>query len=184
MNRGRPQGRARWLPAVVLALVLASPAAPAQEELLPSVKAAFVFNFIKLVSWPAPRFAGAVAPVEVCVQKGDAMQAALQESLEGRAVGPRAIRVAVVDGSADLGACHVLYLGAQFEPRYEPLMAAAAGQGVLLVDEGRRFSWPHGMIRLFLDGPRMRFELNLQSVERAGLKIDPKLIRLAQIAAR
>jgi len=184
MSRGRPRRGVRWLLALPLVLLLASPTAPAQDELLPSVKAAFVFNFIKLVSWPAPRFAGEESPVRVCVQKGDAMQAALQQSLEGRTVGPRAIRVTAVEGSADLDGCHVLYLGAQFEPRYEPLMAAVAGKGVLLVDEGRRFTWPDGMIRLFVDGQRVRFELNLQSVERAGLKIDPILIRLAQIAAR
>lgn len=38
------------------------------------------------------------------------------------------------------------------------------------------------MIRLFPGQNRMRFELNLESFERSGLKVDPRPIRLARIA--
>jgi hypothetical protein len=40
------------------------------------------------------------------------------------------------------------------------------------------------MIRLFQEQNRVRFELNLESLERSGLKVDPRLIRLARIATR
>jgi len=170
--------------AAALLLVLAQPAGSAVDTSLPQVKAAFVFNFIKLVSWPDRRFEGDNAPVQVCVLRGDAMEPALRQSLGGKMAGERPVEVIAVGGDESLAPCHVLYLGSQASTRYPSLMARVAGKGVLLVDEGEQFTWPDGMIRLFLEQSRVRFELNLDALERAGLKVDPRLIRLARIASR
>lgn len=165
-----------------LLLVLALPAGSATDTSLPQVKAAFVFNFIKLVSWPDRRFDDANAPVKVCVMRGDLMLDALRQSLSGKLVGSHPIEV--IQAEENLAPCHVLYLGAHVTDRYSALMASVSGKAVLLVDEGTAFTWPDGMIRLFLEQSRVRFELNLEAVERSGLKVDPRLIRLARIATR
>lgn len=167
-----------------LLLALLSPVAAAQEEVLPAVKAAFVYNFIKLVSWPEARFESPEAPARVCVYEGEPMAPALRQALEAKTFDGRGIRVLTLAPAAELAGCHVLYLGTPQQPRYLQLMARAGDKGLLVIDEGPAFSWPDGMIRLFLEEGRVRFELNLQSVERAGLKIDPRLIRLARIATR
>lgn len=174
---------------LLLALLLAAVAAPAPapaaaESSLPSVKAAFVFNFIKLVSWPEARLPAGGGPVQVCVIKGDEMEAALREALVDKVVGTHPLQVAALGMDDDFSPCHVLYLGAHSSARNAALMAQVRGKGVLLVDEGPRFAWPNGMIRLFQDDNRMRFELNLEALERSGLKVDPRLIRLARIATR
>jgi hypothetical protein len=174
------------LAAALLALAapaLATPAAPAESS-LPSVKAAFAFNFIKLTAWPDTRFAGPGAPLEVCVVKGDSMEDTLRGSLAGKVAGTRTVAVQSVGADDSFASCHVLYLGTQMAPRYAPLMGRAVSKGVLVIDEGPNFTWPDGMIRLFAEQSRMRFELNLEALERAGLKVDPRLIRLARIATR
>lgn len=81
-----------------------------------------------------------------------------------------------------MAGCHVLYLGARSAAHNAALMARVRGKGVLIVDDRAPFSWPDGMIRLFPGQNRMRFELNLESFERSGLKVDPRPIRLARIA--
>lgn len=172
---------AAWLAAALLALAPGL-AAPAESSTLPAVKAAFVFNFIKLVSWPESRLPDGAAPVQVCALRGDEMEAALRHALTGKLAGNHPIQVATVEPSDNLSACHVLYLGAGNVRT--ALMARVSGKGILLIDEGSEFSWPDGMIRLFQEQNRMRFELNLESLERSGLKVDPRLIRLARIAAR
>lgn len=174
--------RALTAAAAALLLVLAQPAGSAVETSLPQVKAAFVFNFIKLVSWPDRRFDDANAPVRVCVMRGDEMLEALRQSISGKLVGAHPIEVVLAEDN--LAGCHVLYLGDHVEDRYSALMASVSGKAVLLVDEGGAFTWPDGMIRLFLEQSRVRFELNLEAVERSGLKVDPRLIRLARIASR
>jgi hypothetical protein len=169
-----------WL---LLALLLAPGSLTAAAETsLPSVKAAFVFNFIKLVSWPETRLPSGGAAVQVCVIKGDEMEGALRQALQGKLAGAHPIQVVPMDADANLAACHVLYLGGRSATRNATLMSKVSGKGILLVDEGPRFTWPDGMIRLFQEQNRMRFELNLESLERSGLKVDPRLIRLARIA--
>lgn len=172
------------LTALLLAAATPVQAQAAADASLPSVKAAFVFNFIKLVSWPERRFESDSAPVQVCVLRGDSMEPALRQSLGGKMAGARPVEVSTVGSDDNLSGCHVLYLGSQASVRYTALMTRVAGKGVLLIDEGEQFTWPDGMIRLFLEQSRVRFELNLDSVERAGLKVDPRLIRLARIASR
>lgn len=178
----------RWRAGLAaLLLAVAAVPAPARAEVessLPSVKAAFVFNFIKLVSWPEARLPAGGGPVQVCVIKGDEMEAALRLALAGKLAGTHPIQVTALSGDENLTGCHVLYLGSRSSPRNAALMAKVSGKGVLLVDEGPRFTWPDGMIRLFQEQNRMRFELNLESLERSGLKVDPRLIRLARIASR
>jgi hypothetical protein len=177
----------RALPAlaVMAALALAAPAARAQGVAdLPAVKAAFVYNFIKLVTWPDNRFSSPAAPLQVCVLSEDPMEPALARSLGGKLVGSHVLEVTTLGPDGDVLQCHVLYLGSHALGRHESLMARAGGKGVLLVDEGPNFSWPDGMIRLFIEQNRVRFELNLESLERSGLRVDPRLIRLARIATR
>lgn len=165
------------------ALALASATAHAETSLT-AVKAAFVFNFIKLVSWPESRVPDAAAPLRVCVLRGDPMEEPLRQALGAKAVGLHPLEVAPLGPDDDFAACHALYLGSQAAPRYATLMARTAGKSVLLIDEGPQFSWPYGMIRLFLEQNRVRFELNLESLERSGLAVDPRLVRLARIAPR
>lgn len=174
---------ARLLFAAAL-LALAGPAGAAEAGSLPNVKAAFAYNFVKLTAWPDGRFAGPSAPLNVCVVKGDPMEEALRASLAGKPVGARAVAVLAVSVDENFSVCHALYLGSPLAPRYSALMSRAVAKGVLVIDEGDKFTWPDGMIRLYAEQARMRFELNLEAVERAGLKVDPRLIRLARIATR
>lgn len=170
--------------ALALGLVgLATPAA-ASDPQLPAVKAAFVFNFIKLVNWPESRVPDAAAPLRVCVLRSDAMEEPLRQILGTKSVGLHPLEVASMSQDEDFAPCHVLYLGPQAASRYPALMARTSGKGVLLIDEGPQFTWPDGMIRLFLEQNRVRFELNLEALERAGLAVDPRLVRLARVAPR
>lgn len=176
--------------AVLAAALLAAAALPlragaeAAAPTLAAIKAAFVYNFVKLVSWPDRRFDSDSAPVRVCVVRGDEMLEALRQSISGKLVGTHPVEVSAVSAEDSFADCHVLYLGAVLAGRYAPLEGRAAGKGVLVIDEGLQFTWPDGMIRLFQEQNRMRFELNLEAVERSGLRLDPRLIRLARIATR
>lgn len=169
--------------AVAIALLLAGGLAQADTGLA-AVKSAFVFNFIKLVSWDAERLPQPSTPINVCVLGGDPIEDPMKLTLANKAVAQHPLASLTVNADDSFTACHVLYLGPQAAPRYSALMARAAGKGVLVIDEGPQFSWPDGMIRLFLEQNRVRFEINLESMERAGIHADPRLIRLARIATR
>ena len=147
------------------------------------VKAAFVFNFAKLLTWPDDRFEDGNSALRVCTLKGDSAGGWLLPALDGKQAGERRVEAGEVE-MTQAADCHLVYLGYELEPRFEQLMPQLSGHGVVLVDEGARFTWPDGMIRLFEDAGRFRFEMNLATFESAGLRVDPRMIRLARIASR
>jgi hypothetical protein len=51
---------------------------------------------------------------------------------------------------------------------------------VLTVGEHERFLDQGGVMRLFLEDNRVRFSVNQQSADRAGLQISSRLLRLAR----
>lgn len=171
----------RLVRAAALVAALSAPPAVAAGTSLPAVKAAFLFNFIKLVDWPKERFAGDSAPLRICVLREDEMLHALRTSISGKLAGTHPIEIAEVFGDENLAVCHVLFLGDEAAERYVVLMKRVANKGVLVVDEGSQFTLPDGMIRLFLEQSRVRFELNLGAMERGGLRVDPRLVRLARL---
>lgn len=171
--------------AAAMAMLLAQ-SVQAQSGDLGALRAGFLVNFAKLSSWPDTRFETPDSPVRLCLHDADPNTKALSQSLGGKPVGARALQIVPINDlkSVKGGNCHIAYLGPELQTRLDELVPALAATGSLVVDEGSRFTWPDGMIRLFLEDGRMRFELNLSAVERAELKIDPRLIRLARLAVR
>lgn len=168
-----------------MALLLAF-TAQAQTGDLSALRAGFLINFAKLSSWPETRFETPESPVRLCLHETDSGTQVLSQALSGKAIGSRALQVILISDlkSVKGGNCHVAYLSPDLQIQFNELIPALATTGTLVVDEGSRFTWPDGMIRLFVEDGRMRFELNLSAVEKAGLKIDPRLIRLARLATR
>jgi hypothetical protein len=154
--------------------------ASAQEA--SAIRTAFVFNFIKLISWPESAFANKAGAYVICVPAQDPVLADLQSGLAKKQIEGRALDVRGIDQPNALPTCHVLYLGVQSRSLAASWMKQAALDPVLIVDEGERFSFPYGMIRLFSEGGRYRYELNVGALEAARLQADPNLIRLARIA--
>ena len=67
------------------------------------VKAAFVVNFLKFVTWPeAP--AAADAPIEVVVLGADDLARAIEQASAGQQIGGRSIKVRAVRRTGDIGA--------------------------------------------------------------------------------
>ncbi len=181
--------RRHFAPALLaIACVCSAPLSQAQDANADQVRAAFVYNFLKLVSWPDARSESPEQTLHLCLIADDPIQPALSGLLGGKQASERAISIVLIDREK-LGAsndqrhnCHAVFLGESLEADYPRIMNALSGPGVLLIDEGSRFSWPKGMIRLFSEDEYIRFEVNLKAMELAQLTVDPKLIRLARFA--
>ena len=78
--------------------------------------------------------------------------------------------------------CHIVFISRSEQPRLKQVLAALRSTSALIViDAGDAgdFCRTGGMIRFFMEGRKVRFELNQDAAERAGLKIDPKLKRVS-----
>ena len=159
---------------------IAGPNASAQVE--NSVKAAFVFNFMRFSEWPAQRLASPEAALTLCVWSGSARLAESLHSLAGRTVDQHALRVADIDRVEDLQRCHALFVSEAAQRRMPPgLLRQAEAQDVLTVGDAERFAADGGMIGLVPEGARMRFEINDRAVKRSAIKLSSHLYRLGRL---
>jgi hypothetical protein len=143
---------------------IAPPVAPESE-----LKAAFLVNFILFTDWPrdvdAPEY-------RICIFGGTAPAFA---RLESRSVRGRPLRVMDNPAPAQWRHCQVMYATDAAAGR--EAWQAAVGQPILTVSEGHDAP---GMLRLFVEGGRVRFAADLDAARAAGLTFSSKLLRLAR----
>lgn len=172
---------------ITLALGLALLSAPpgrAADRAAPSeydVKAAFLFNFAKFVSWPPTAFASPEAPVLIGVLGDNPFGGELARLATDVRVQGRAFEVKHATSLAPLQNCHVIFISASERERL-PQILAALGQAhslALTVGESENFLRDGGMIRFVIEQNRVRFEIRAETATAAGLGISSKLLSLA-----
>ena len=148
------------------------------------VKAAFVYHFAQFVTWPTEKFSSSQDPFVVCFSGEHALHALVEQTLSGKRVRGRSF-LFQRDISADTVAqCHILVMGSNSTGTEELLSPAARARGILTIGEHDEFIRQGGIIRLFLDGQKVRFGVNPTAAEQAQLVISSKLLRLAKIEER
>ncbi|MBI5639656.1 MAG: YfiR family protein [Nitrospirae bacterium] len=168
----------------ILALFLSFPAIRAYAEPGPfdeyAVKAAFLYNFAKFVEWPPSSFKDSHAQLIIYIigidPFGDKLDVLADKTVSGRKLLIR--RVAAYD---DLGKCHILFISRSEKDQLGNILKAIKNRNVLTVSELNNFCSSGGIINLFLEGDRVRFEINQRAAERAGLKISSHLLNLAKV---
>ena len=143
-----------------------------------AVKAAFLYNFTKFVNWPQSAFGDPATPFRVCVFD-PAFRRDVEEMLAGETMEGRPLRV-VTPEPGDVKSCHVAYFGPGEVERSPQLLAGMRSGPVLTVGEGSRFLQQGGLISFVLEGNRVRFDVNKRAVDRAGLTVSSKLLRVAR----
>ncbi|MBA4388494.1 MAG: hypothetical protein C0404_10970 [Verrucomicrobia bacterium] len=144
------------------------------------VKAAFVYNFVKFVEWPASRLHETNSPLILGVVGKSPITAALEAAVLGRKINGRHLIVKGVETAEDAGTVHLLYFPASEDSRLGELLPALADSGVLAVGESAAFAKQGGIITFVLQDDKLRFEINMNSANRAGLKVSAQLQKLAK----
>lgn len=163
---------------LVAALVVAGPSY-AQEALEREVRAVYLYNFARYITWPAAAFPDARTPVRICVQGTDPFGDALDRAVAGETINGRRLEAVRVRPGAPLRGCHILYAASLDDRRVAGTLTSIQGQPLLTVGEHGRFLDRGGMIRFRRVDNRVRFDINLKAVEANGLRISARLLGVA-----
>jgi hypothetical protein len=131
------------------------------------IKAAFIYDMIKATQWPKARSDNLV----ICVLGRDPFGAAW-ESIAGKPVNDRHLRITMLQGPKGFGGCDVLFVGTSERVRWPHIHADLASRPILTVSEMSGFSRDGGMVTLMNVDNRLRFDVNLRAVRDAGLSIN------------
>ena len=149
---------------------------PADEY---KVKAAFIFHFAQLVDWPADGLNAGDQSLNICVFEDESRLLDLQSTLEGKMVGSRALHVRLLNQLQDARGCNILFISRDDVRRQAAILRTLRGQPVLTVGETAGFLSDGGMIRLYLEKDKIRFDINASSADSSHLKISSRLLLLA-----
>jgi len=180
----RPRTQDKQLPYITIAIAcvfLAATALPAQQP-KPSeyqVKAAYLYNFGRFITWPARIAAGKDDSFAVCVLGQDPFGQTLDSTLGGEALDGKPVEVRRITRPQQAGDCRILFISSAEEKHLREILAALNQVGVLTVSDMAGFTRRGGMIQFVLEGDRIRFEINLANAESARLVLSSELLKVA-----
>jgi hypothetical protein len=154
---------------------------PAREY---EIKAAFLYNFTKFIEWPAQSFADAGAPIVIGVLGDSPCAEALERLVKDRKVNGRAIVVRRVESAAEARTTHILFVGSRQEQQFARLEPEIGSLPVLTVGESQAFEAGGGIVNFVPQDDKVRFEINIGSADRAGLRVSAQLQKLATVIRR
>jgi len=145
------------------------------------VKAVFLFNFAQFIEWPQDAFPDAATPICISVLGDDVFADTLEGMVKGETVKGRSVVIKRLHDVSDVATCHVLFVSRSEESRLPKIFSLLKNAGVLTVGECKDFAVREGVINFFLQGNKIRFEINPEAARRNGLKISSQLLSLARI---
>lgn len=144
-----------------------------------SIKAAFLYNFSSFVSWPE-KVARHHDEFELCVVGNDPFGKTL-DTLSGKSVHGQSLKIRRLTDGAITDTCQLVYISESETKRFARLLKKVRARPVLTVSDIDDFATHGGIIRFKLDSNKVRFDINVDAADRAGLNISSKLLSLATI---
>lgn len=142
------------------------------------VKAALVFNFAKFVDWSALPDR---APIRACVVGAQAIAAALVQIVGEETINGHAVEVSTPGVGTSWRECQLLFLGrTETRPSAEALRPVST-LPILTISDSPDFLEMGGIVEFYVERSRLRFAINLDAVERSGLRVSARLLGLAKI---
>lgn len=147
------------------------------------VDAAFLFKLARFVEWPPWAFASDDDPVHICLVGSDPFGRVLDDVVRGKRVNGRRV-VVFRDADVQAATCHILFAPAGSARELADLLHGRARAASLTVSDAPFFIDDGGMIGLYTDSHRARFEINLAAAESNGLRVSSRLVSLASRVTR
>ncbi len=145
------------------------------------IKAGFIYNFAKLVEWPAA-LTQKNQPIVIGVLENDQFAAVLDRVVNGKNLDGRPFVVKRLKSQEFRDcACHMLFVARAANARLPEIIEFQKTAAVLTISEAPDFARRGGMIAFVLEDSKVRFQVNVEAAKQSGLTISSRLLTLATI---
>ncbi len=164
----------------LLLAILASSFALAQASRATEsqVKAAYLYNFGKFVTWPTDQ-AKSSGAFEICVLGKDPFGPILDETVQGDKINGKEIEILRLSHLQEASGCNILFVSPSEESHLHGIVAEAQRMHVLTVSDIPHFAERGGTIGLVKQEDRIRFEVNRTRAEQCHLGLSSELLKVA-----
>jgi YfiR/HmsC-like len=148
------------------------------------VKAGYLYNFTKFVTWPeikSPTF-------NLCLLGrdpfGDVIGPIEEKSAFARPI--KLIRLGemeIISNSSPLAECHIVYASnaGNLKTVFANMKPSLNITGILVVGSGEDFTAVGGMIGFVNRDGRIKLQINMHAIKQTGLKLSAKLLEIAEL---
>ena len=145
------------------------------------MQAAFLFNFAKFVTWPDEAFKHSQDILVIGVIGEDPFGTILDETIHDKTIMGKKLAVRRFGKVEDATKSHILFLSSSEESHISHIIKALGKTNTLTVSDIDKFAEQGGMVAFTLEDQKVRFNVNMEAVERAELKMGSQLLKLARI---
>jgi hypothetical protein len=182
-RRHRPTLRTVIISCVAALSLTLWPSAPWAQPSPPTdaqVKAAFLYNFGKFVTWP-PAAERGDQPFVIGILGDDPFGDTLDQMVVDRAIRGRKVSVRRFSTVSEATAhCQLLFISASEADQLSEILRASSRSSVLTVSDVERFAERGGMIGFRIEDKRVRFDINAAAAASSGLAMSSQLLKLAR----
>ena len=145
------------------------------------LKAAFLYNFIRYTSWPDKAFDKDDDPIVLTIIGTDPFGKQIDDLFSGKKLHDRSIvirRVKKVPTKVD---AHVVYVSGLQKQELVKVQELYHKRPTLVIGEAPEVIKSGAQCNFYIEGGKVRFEVNTDNLELAQLKISSQLLKLARI---
>lgn len=144
------------------------------------VKAAFLYNFGKFITWPETVLPASGNQFKLCILGNDPFDNRLTLMMQGKTIQGKPVLVTPMQEIPELNSCHLLFISPSEQGRLAEIFRSLKGSNTLTVGEMPGFLEKGGMIFLYIEDNRVQFNINTNATSGAHLKISSQLINLVK----
>lgn len=148
------------------------------------IKAASLYKFLSYVEWPPTAFSRADSPYVIGVISADVIEDDLLKIIANRNLNNRSLIIKKLNANDPLTGIHVLFIGQGEKAAQAQLLKQAQQQSILIVTETRDALAQGSMINFVTTDNRVRFEVALDTAEKAALKLSSRMLSVALSVTR
>lgn len=144
-----------------------------------SAKAAFIYNFTKFVEWENKEYGS--SPFVIGVVGESSIYKPLQVLATSKKINNRKIEVIKFNAATDLAPCHILFVPetSSYKNLKECLDSKSTKNTLIITEKQGYLEYGSGINFLVVEN-RIKFEINISSLNKANLKASSQLLKLAQ----
>lgn len=156
-----------------------------QSAHIDQIKAAFILNIVRFVSWPDEVYTERIEYFSLCLYGENPVNKALF-NIKGKKVGGRVLNVTQVESFAESNSCHALVLSDHVLEKFREDVYPGLQRPILTIADFTNREESHTMhqdilVALVRNGARIGFQINLNKSREVGLWMSSKLLKLATI---
>jgi hypothetical protein len=136
----------------------------------------FIYNFSRLIEWPANYKTG---PFIIAVVGSSSIVNELKTYTSGKSVGSQPIMVKTFKNPSEISTCHILFVPFSETKQMQNILPQLASKNTLIITEKNGAIEQGSAINFVVVGDKLKFELSPGNATKYDIKLSSKLSEMA-----